>query len=195
MAQSFADWQLADVFVTAKGAKQCALADGSKSPILYSPEDPLTAPFGFSSWEESSRKNLELRCTKGVEDYFTQFDEWVRAYLVQNSERLFKKKLIAEQVAECYKSPLHKKGDYPALLRTKVNTSGKNAVRIWDEQGNEVDEPKRLAGHSGEAYAPHSLSLDNGPIIRLHRRMYRSAVAHTAPHLPVRRAKSLIDRQ
>ena len=129
------------MLVTAKGAKQCALADGSKSPILYSPEDPLTAPFGFSSWEESSRKNLELRCTKGVEDYFTQFDEWVRAYLVQNSERLFKKKLTAEQVAESYKSPLHKKGDYPALLRTKVNTSGNNAVRFWDEDGNEAAEP------------------------------------------------------
>jgi len=143
MAPSFAEWQLADVFVTAKGAKQCALTDTNKAPVRYKPEDALTVPFGLSSWEEGgTRKNLELRCTPSVEDFFALFDEWARTYLVRHSERLFKKQLSAEQVAEGYKSPLHRKNDYPALLRTKANTAGKNALRFWDEQGNEAEEPK-----------------------------------------------------
>ena len=142
MAQ-FADWQLGDVFVTARGAKQCALTDGAGKAIRYKSEDVLTVPFGLSAWEEgATRKNLELRCTPAVEDYFEQFNEWARAYLVEHSERIFKKKLTPEQVAESFKGPLHKKGDYPALLRTKATTTGKNAVHFWDEQGNEIKEPK-----------------------------------------------------
>ena len=79
MAQ-FADWQLGDVFVTARGAKQCALTDGAGKVIRYKPEDVLTVPFGLSAWEEgATRKNLELRCTPAVEDYFERFDEWARA--------------------------------------------------------------------------------------------------------------------
>ena len=142
MAQSFADWQLADVSVTPKGAKQCLLSDGAgKQPVIYVPDELLVVPFGYSSWEESARKNLELRCAGGVEAFFLQLDDWARAYLVRNSERLFKKQLTPEQVAENYKSPLHKKGDYPALLRTKINTAGMNQIRIWDAQGNEAAEP------------------------------------------------------
>ena len=110
MAQSFADWQLADVSVTPKGAKQCLLIDGAgKQPVIYVPDELLVVPFGNSSWEESTRKNLELRCTGGVEAFFLQLDDWARAYLVRNSERLFKKQLTPEQVAENYKSPLQKK--------------------------------------------------------------------------------------
>ena len=83
MAQSFADWQLADVSVTPKGAKQCLLSDGAgKQPMIYAPDELLVVPFGYSSWEESTRKNLELRCTSGVEAFFLQLDDWARAYLV-----------------------------------------------------------------------------------------------------------------
>ena len=142
MASFAKTWQLADVFVTAKGAKQCLLSDGSgKHPVVYIPDELLVAPFGFSSWEESTRKNLELRCTPSVESFFTQLDDWARAYLLEHSERLFKKQLTAQQIEENYKSPLHKKGDYPALLRSKINTSGTNQLRIWDAQGGPAEEP------------------------------------------------------
>ena len=131
MAQ-FAEWQLADVHVTSKGAKQCQLS-AAKEPVIYIPDEALTVPFGLSSWEESSRKNLELRCTSDVEPFFLQLDEWACAYLVQHSERLFKKKLTPEQVAENYRSPLTKKGDYPALLRSKIKTTGAARARIWKD--------------------------------------------------------------
>ena len=141
MAQSFAEWQLADVHVTSKGAKQCQLS-AAKEPVIYIPEEALAVPFGLSSWEESSRKNLELRCTSDVEASFLQLDEWARAYLVQHAERLFKKKLTPEQVAENYRSPLTKRGDYPALLRTKINTKGAARARIWNAQGVETEPPE-----------------------------------------------------
>ena len=141
MAQSFAEWQLADVHITPKGAKQCQLF-AAKEPIVYIPDEALTVPFGLSSWEESSRKNLELRCTSDVEAFFQRLDDWARAYLVQHSERLFKKKLSPEQVAENYRSPLTKKGDYPALLRSKINTKGAARARIWNAQGVEMEPPE-----------------------------------------------------
>ena len=142
MAQ-FASWELADVLVSSRGAKQALLSDGSsKAPVHYKPEDALTVPFGITAWEEgSARKNLELRCSPSLEAFFGQFDEWLRGYLVEHSERLFKKKLTAEQVSEGYKSPLHRKSGYPPLLRTKVNATGRSALRFWDEHRNQVDEP------------------------------------------------------
>ena len=141
MASQFAGWQIADVFVTAKGAKTCLLIDAEKRPVIYVPDEPLSAPFGFSSWEESPRKNLELRCSPAVEDYFNQFDDWAKKYLLENAERLFKKTLTAAQINENYKSPLNKKEDWPALLRTKANTSGTKQIRLWDEQHAPTEEP------------------------------------------------------
>ena len=47
-----------------------------------------------------------------------------------------------EQVFENYRSPLNKKGDYPALLRTKINTKGAARARIWNAQGVETEPPE-----------------------------------------------------
>ena len=64
MATQFANWHLADQLVTAKGAKTCLLT-ADKKPVVFQPKSRVTCPFGITSWEEdTTRKNLEIRCTE-----------------------------------------------------------------------------------------------------------------------------------
>jgi len=140
--QQFESWHLADQFVTAKGAKTCLLTVEGK-PFTFQPSERVTCPFGISSWEEdSARKNLELRCTPELEEFFGGLDAWAVAYIAQHSNRLLKKQLSVETIRENYKPTLNKKADYPALLRTKINASGPKALRFWDEQGKATEEPQ-----------------------------------------------------
>ena len=141
MATEFANWHLADQLVTAKGAKTCLLT-ADKKPVVFQPKSRVTCPFGIKSWEEdTTRKNLEIRCTEELETFFGSLDEWAIAYIAQNSARLLKKELSEQSVRENYKSTLNKRADYPALLRTKVNTLGTKEVRFWDERGRPAEPP------------------------------------------------------
>ena len=142
MATQFESWHLADQFVTAKGAKTCLLTVDGK-PFVYQPQTRVICPFGITSWEEDvARKNLEVRCTPELESFFSALDEWAVTYISQNSNRLLKKQLSEQTIRENYRSPLSKKADYPALLRTKVNTLGPKAVRFWDAQGRSTEQPE-----------------------------------------------------
>ena len=141
MATQFANWHLADQLVTPKGAKTCLLTADRKH-VAFQPTSRVTCPFGISSWEEdATRKNLEIRCTPELEAYFGSFDEWAISYIAQNSGRLLKKELSEQTIRQNYKPALNQKADYPALLRTKVNTVGTKEVRFWDEHGNSAKEP------------------------------------------------------
>ena len=142
MANRFDNWHLADQLVTAKGAKTCLLTADSK-PVVFQPKSRVTCPFGITSWEEDTvRKNLEIRCTPELEAYFDSFDQWAISYIAQNSGRLLKKELSEQTIRENYKPALNKKADYPALLRTKVNTLGTKEVRFWDERGKPAESPE-----------------------------------------------------
>ena len=142
MATQFANWHLADQLVTAKGAKTCLLT-ADKKPVAYQPKSRVTCPFGITSWEDdTTRKNLELRCTPELESFFGSFDEWAISYIAQNSGRLLKKELSEQTIRENYKPALNKRADYPALQRTKVNTLGTKEVRFWDEHGKSTEQPE-----------------------------------------------------
>ena len=142
MAAQFERWHLADQFATAKGSKTCLLTVDGK-PMAYQPGSWVTCPFGITSWEEDvERKNLEVRCTPELESFFSGLDEWAITYVSQNSNRLLKKQLGEQTIRENYKSPMNKKADYPALLRTKVNTLGPKAVRFWDAHGRSTEQPE-----------------------------------------------------
>ena len=103
----FCKLELALPVVSARGAKSCALTDGSAKCILTvgSRDSLLTTPFGACSFgeEQTSRKHCELRLPPQWLQYFENFDAWAITYLAEHSERLFKKLLTTDQVKEMYK--------------------------------------------------------------------------------------------
>ena len=91
-------WHIGEVLTSQKGAICAPINDNGKPIILQltSIHDPLSSPFGISSFgpEETIRKSLELRCSPELAACVQRLDAWVRAYLQDNAERLFKGKSI-----------------------------------------------------------------------------------------------------
>ena len=50
--------------------------------------------------------------------------------------------MTKEQVVEMYRSPISQKGDYPALLRTKINLDVGGVCRFWSPEGQPRDPPE-----------------------------------------------------
>jgi hypothetical protein len=130
---AFNNWSLADVHISGKGAKTCQLsADGR--PMHRSSGGFCTSPFGPSNFEKdalATRQNLELRIPPELEQYFDDLDIWMLQYLEQHSERIFKRVLSSDQLRDAYHPTLKRNGDYPALLRMKIDSEGRRACRFW----------------------------------------------------------------
>ena len=127
---------LAEPAVSARGAKTCALTAAGTKLVLNvgSREDPLSTPFGATSFgeEQTERKTVDFRLTGAPLAYFQALDEWMINYAAQNSERLFSKRYTIDQCRENYKPCVRQQGSYPASLRCKVNVAGSGQVRCWD---------------------------------------------------------------
>ena len=127
---------LADATISARGAKTCALTAAGTKLVLNvgSREDPLSTPFGATSFgeEQTDRKTVDFRLTGASLAYFQALDEWMVTYAAEHSERLFQKKYTLAQCRENYKPCVRQQGSYPASLRCKVNVGGSGAVRCWD---------------------------------------------------------------
>ena len=130
---------LSEPFVSARGAKSCALTrDGQKQIITLGHKgDLLTTPFGASSFgdDATTRKNLDFRLSQDSVwlAYFDAIDAWAIPYI--NSERLFKKTLTDEQVREIYKPIVQRKNPYPASIRCKNNMAGGGAALLLERDG------------------------------------------------------------
>jgi hypothetical protein len=145
------NFQLQDTQTSSRGAKTAQLLnqDGSKIALTIGSEiSPSSTPFGAHSFndEASVRKTLDFRINEEEAEFFKKFDSWAVTYLSKNSEGLFKKAMTPEQVQEHYKSPVSQKEGYQPLLRTKINTSGSNAVRCWHSQRERIELPEDLRG-------------------------------------------------
>jgi hypothetical protein len=145
----FNNWSLADVHVNAKGAKTCQLSVDGR-PMHRSSGGFCTAPFGPSNFEKdalATRQNLELRIPPELETYFDELDQWMLQYLEKHSERIFKRVLSPEQIRDAYHPTLKRQGDYPPLLRLKIDSEGRRACRYWnaDQQKREAPEDWRGA--------------------------------------------------
>ena len=141
---NFNNWSLADVHTNAKGAKTCQLLDGAQR-MLYTSGVYCTVPFPPSNFDKdpaATRLNLELRVPPLLETFFDSVDTWAVGYLTTHSERIFAKKLSAEQVKESYHPMLKRSGDYPALLRTKLDTAGRRACKYWTAAQQKRDAPE-----------------------------------------------------
>jgi hypothetical protein len=96
----FCKLELALPVVSARGAKSCALTDGPAKYILTvgSRDSLLTTPFGATSFgeEQTHRKSIEHRLSPQWLECFQKFDAWAVEYLVEHSERIFKKLLTTD---------------------------------------------------------------------------------------------------
>lgn len=141
-------FSLAEPQISARGAKSCTLS-GKDGKVIFALGDrttPASTPFGASTYGDdvSQRKTLELRLTDAQAQEFVNFDIWAIDYLTEHSERLFKKKQTRSQIEEHYRSPVTRKEGYQPLLRTKLNTEGRNAVRVWNEHNERMPLPEDL---------------------------------------------------
>ncbi len=142
-------YQLADVHINANKGAKSALLTCKTGPVTFVASKACESPFGATNFDRdvtAVRQNLELRLTKELEDYFSEFDTWAVGYLAANSERLFKKQLTEAQIKESYHSPVKHSEKYDPLLRTKINTSGNYATRFWDAEGKALAYPACLKG-------------------------------------------------
>ena len=131
----FSQLQLAEPIVSSRGAKSSALSTNGVKYVhtVGSREEPLTSPFGASSFgdEQTTRKTIEFRIPVMWIDFSDRFDAWAVTYLTCHSERLFKKPLTLEQVCDGYKPCVSRRGTYPPTLRCKLNI----AKVVWSVVG------------------------------------------------------------
>jgi len=151
MLDTLERWTLKDPLTSQRGAKSCpiTLDDGSAVIVqLGSKHAPVTSPFGASSFGDDScpRKTIEFSLESDRTREWDAVADWLRGYLVENAERLMKKRLSRDTVSENLRAPAVQKGDYSPLLRCKITTTGAHAVRCWDEQGQRIDLPEDLRG-------------------------------------------------
>ena len=129
-----ANVSLRDVFSTRHGAKIASIKAG-EGDLVYQPNEFMRVPFEPSTFDKdpkATRLNLILETTPQVQEAFQQFDEWLIQYIAEHSERILKKSVTVEQARANYSSPIRTsdKG-YPATLKMKMDTDGKNEVGYW----------------------------------------------------------------
>ena len=122
-------WVLGPVATTNRGVKSaCILSHGSPPcKILATASDPLTTPFGSSSYENSNRLSIDFSIDKSLEKWLESLDEWAQKTLLKESPRLFQKQLTEQELAQMYQSVIkkHEKDDtvFPSTVRCKFTTS------------------------------------------------------------------------
>ena len=143
MTTDMASYQLADIFVSTKGAKSAQLSEEG-GPVYWTSPTVLAAPFGPGNFDKdpaASRMNLEFRTTPEILSFFEGLDSWAIEYLSTHSERLFKKPMTHAQVEECYHSAIRTSEKYDPLLRTKINVSGPRGCSYWTPGNERTVEP------------------------------------------------------
>ena len=136
------NFRLEDVIVSSRGSKSAQLKNG-RSPVMFMPTDYLQTPFGPCSFQnqETTRMTLEFRCDEETEQFFNNLDEWSIQYISENSERLLRKKLSPDLVAERYHKTLKRHDKYPPLVKTKINLNSQRDCSFWNDQGQKLPEP------------------------------------------------------
>jgi len=137
-------WSFSPPTTNAKGNKQASIIykEGKTSkPVtiqLCGNNESLRCPFGASSWGDAltDRLNLDFSAPASLELFFENADEKIIELATNMSEALFGKKLNADEVRSMYMPMVkHGKADYNATIRTKVNMTGRKALRCYDKHG------------------------------------------------------------
>lgn len=153
---SFADFVFTEPLVNKRGGRAVYVyrSETQRHPpkvqLCLDGETQLRAPFGANSYEDnaggggsaSGRMNLAFAVeSPGLQQFFEDLDVFVQKVAFQNCQSWFKKFLTETEVASMYRpclSPNEK--NYAPLVRTKINMSPPNQVRVWRARGNRVEE-------------------------------------------------------
>ena len=139
MTDPVSSWKLGEI-VEAEGGLQFTGLTVQGGPIILTLVG-CVAPFEPSSYQaESLVKNLDLRLDKLTEEKL----ECMQACVAEKfSQPRYK--------ADAFKPFLHKKEEYPANLRTKLQTTGLTKTRFWDSNKKLTEPPESYAGATFEA--------------------------------------------
>jgi hypothetical protein len=101
---------------------------------MWSPSKAMTVVWEPSAYQQpdAQRVNLSLRAEHNL-DELRGLDAWVLATAAEQSERLFGKRMTAEQLQDRYLGALKANENGAPLLRLKMNVAGRNEVRCWNE--------------------------------------------------------------
>ena len=142
----FGTHSLAEQATSTRGAKTCQPTKGGRKVQLQPTSEAVVVPFAPSTFdkdEAATRLTMELRCNTMMLCYFDAFDVWAKAYLLEHSERLFKKALTQQQVEDGYHPTVkrHPTGAYEPLLRCKIDTTGRREISYWTPEGVRREAP------------------------------------------------------
>jgi len=147
------NWSLAPPSVNSKGNKIAAITAKcvptfQPQPItlqLTENENPLRCPFGACSWADvaADRLNLDYSATPDLAQFFEAADERICELATMDSEKLFGKVLSYGEVQAQY-TPMLKRGklEYPSTVRTKINMTGRRALKCFTPEGTPRDFPE-----------------------------------------------------
>ena len=140
------NWIVRDPQISSRGAKSCQIEyalqplhvlPGGDSKIRFnlgSKELPTKTPFGATTFnnEESAQKTIEFNITEDEDTMFHNVIDWIITHLTENSERIFKKLMSREQIADSFRSPITRRTGYGPHIRCKIRPSN---IRVWDAYG------------------------------------------------------------
>ena len=142
--RQLSSWVFSDPTTNKKGGKSVFIFKGpgqNQSPSIQLTKDTdprLKTPFGITKYGEdpsaptSTRMNLDfnLECAE-LEEFFKELDDFLPKVAHAKCADWFKKSLTQTEINSMYKPLVTTSDKYSSLVRTKINTSGPHAARIW----------------------------------------------------------------
>ena len=140
--------QIGSVATSGKGAKSAPIVLPGDKPVFRQPASPLIAMYEPSAYQnaDATRINVVLRPTPEQEQELKELDDWILAYIAENSERLLGKTHTTSQLTERYQTILKTSDKYPTTIRAKMNTQGFSATKFWNVEGKTCPAPSIWSG-------------------------------------------------
>jgi hypothetical protein len=137
---------LGEPVISGKGGKSVpASYDGKSVHWFPGPQTVAFEPSAYSG-EDVSRVNLVMRASPGAVQALTELDEHLIGLAAANSAKIFGKALDEQEVRLRYNAGLKRSEKYPATWKAKVNLSGRNQLRLWDEHKQPRSQPATWVG-------------------------------------------------
>ena len=138
MDSPVSSWEIGETVEAENGLKFAGLTVAG-GPIILTLAG--VTPFEPSSWQEESLvKNLDIRLDKVTEEKL--------GFMQVRIAETFG---LPKYKTEAFKPFLHKKEEYAANLRMKLQTTGLTRTRFWDTDKKLTTVPDQFAGASFEA--------------------------------------------
>ena len=138
MDSPVSSWKLGEAIEAENGLKFAGLTT-SGGPIILTLAG--VTPFEPSSWQEGSLvKNLDIRLDKLTEEKL----ECMQACIAEKFS-------LPKYKTDAFKAFLHKNGEYPANIRSKLLVIGLTKTRFWGKDKKPTQAPESYVGATFEA--------------------------------------------